>query len=267
MLDRIRVVMVNTSHAGNIGSAARAMKTMGLSSLWLVDPEDYPNGRAKADAMASGATDLLAEARVVATLDEALAGCVLVIGASARSRTVPWPWLDAERAAGTLLAQAQASGQDVAILFGRENSGLTNEELARCHFHTGIPANPEYPVLNVASAIQVICYELRRQWLAQQDRPVAATGNAEPQMQVESVRWDKPPATADDLERFFAHLEQTLLDLRFFVVDDPRQLLIRLRRLYLRARPDEVELRILRGVLAATQRAARSAGETPTRGD
>lgn len=263
MLDRIRVVMVNTSHAGNIGSAARAMKTMGLSSLWLVDPEDYPKGQAKADAMASGATDLLAQARVVATLDEALAGCGLVIGASARSRTVPWPWLTAERAATTLLAQAQAGDQNVAILFGRENSGLTNEELARCHFHTGIPANPEYPVLNVASAIQVICYELRRQWLAHQEQ----APDDSPQMQVECVRWDKPPATADDLERFFGHLEQTLLDLRFFVVDDPRQLLIRLRRLYLRARPDEVELRILRGVLAATQRVARAAGDASARGD
>lgn len=268
MLDRIRIVMVNTSHAGNIGSAARAMKTMGLSSLWLVDPVDYPKGRAKAEAMASGAVDVLDAARVVATLDEALAGCVLVMGASARSRTVPWPWLDAGRAATTLLDQSGAAGADVAVLFGREASGLTNEELARCHFHTGIPANPEYPVLNVASAIQVIAYELRKQWLDRGDAPPLPPEERDPGMLVERVRWDKPPASADDLERFFGHLEQTLLDLRFFVLDDPRQLLVRLRRLYLRARPDEVELRILRGVLAATQRAVAAAGgERPAKGE
>lgn len=261
MLERVRIVMVNTSHAGNIGSAARAMKTMGLSALWLVDPEDYPSGRAKAEAMASGATDLLASARIVPTLDEALAGCGLVIGASARSRTVPWPWLPAEAAATAALAQVPTG--DVAILFGREASGLTNEELARCHFHAGIPANPDYPVLNVASAIQVFCYELRRQWLARQEAPAAG---AAPQMQV-TCEWDKPPATADDMERFFAHLESTLLDLRFFVVDDPRQLLVRLRRLFLRARPDEVEMRILRGVLSAAQRAAREAGTPPAKGE
>lgn len=259
MLDRIRIVMVNPSHAGNVGSAARAMKTMGLSSLWLVNPVAYPNG--KEEAMASGATDLLAAARVVTSLDEAVAGCGLVIGASARSRTVPWPYLTAERAASTALAQAANS--EVAILFGREKSGLTNEELARCHFHVGIPANPEYPVLNVASAIQVLSYELRKQWLAAQDGEQAT----DPQMLVECVRWDKPPATADELERFFTHLETTLLDLRFFVVDDPRQLLVRLRRLFLRARPDEVELRILRGVLSSVQRVARTGGEPPTRGD
>lgn len=265
MLDRIRIVMVNTSHAGNIGSAARAMKTMGLSSLWLVGPEDYPKGRAKAEAMASGAVDVLDQARIVSRLDEALAGCVLVMGTSARSRTVPWPWLDAHGAAAALVDQSIAAGADVAVLFGREASGLTNEELGRCHFHLGIPANPEYPVLNVASAIQVVCYELRRHWLARQG---GVPGEDGPGMQVDRVRWDKPPATSDEMERFFGHLEQALLDLRFFVVDDPRQLLTRLRRLYLRARPDEVELRILRGVLAATQRAVSAAGdERPAKGE
>lgn len=264
MLARIRIVMVNTSHAGNIGSAARAMKTMGLSQLWLVAPEDFPAGRAKADAMASGATDLVAQARVVASLDEALAGCRLVLGASARSRTVPWPWLPAEQGATAALDQLAAADGDVALLFGREQSGLTNEELARCHFHTGIPANPDYPVLNVASAVQVLCYELRRQWLVREAAPAAPAG---PQLALAPVRWDKPAASADDLEKFFGHLEQTLLDLRFFVVDDPRQLLVRLRRLFLRAQLDEVELRILRGVLAAAQKAAKTAGDQPAGSD
>lgn len=259
MLDRIRIVMVNTSHAGNIGAAARALKTMGLRQLWLVDPvsfgaaDDGPDG-GRALAMAASATDVLDQARVVATLDEALAGCVLVLGASARVRTVPWPHLSAEKGAGTALAQAVHG--EVAIVFGRENSGLTNEELARCHFHVEIPGNPEYPVLNVAAAIQVLAYELRRQWLAAGAAPVT---ELPADMLIERVRWDKPPATADELEKFFSHLEKTLLDLNFYVVDDPRQLLVRLRRLFLRARPDEVELRILRGVLGAAQRAARAA--------
>ncbi|MFZ5724196.1 MAG: RNA methyltransferase [Pseudomonadota bacterium] len=277
MLDRIRIVMVNTSHAGNIGAAARAMKTMGLSQLWLVDPVTFagvaaadtegPHSGSREVAMASGAVDLLAQARVVATLDEALAGCTLVLGASARVRTVPWPHLMVDRGAATALEQLQTGAGDVAFVFGRENSGLTNEELARCHFHVEIPGNPVYPVLNVAAAIQVVAWELRRQWLAGQEAAPSA-GGAE--MTVERVRWDKPPATADELEKFFAHLEKTLLDLDFFVVDDPRQLLVRLRRLFLRARPDETEMKILRGILGAAQRAAgeaKAARGKPTAGD
>ncbi|MFP5439949.1 MAG: RNA methyltransferase [Gammaproteobacteria bacterium] len=273
MLDRIRIVMVNTSHAGNIGAAARAMKVMGLKQLWLVDPVTFtgvaagdpgagaegPHSGSREVAMASGAVDLLAAARVVTTLDEALAGCSLVLGASARVRTVPWPHLMADRGAATALEQLQVPGSgDVAFVFGRENSGLNNDELARCHFHVEIPGNPEYPVLNVAAAIQVIAWELRRQWLAGAGASSPADGR-HAEMTLERVRWDKPPATADELEKFFAHLEKTLLDLEFFVVDDPRQLLVRLRRLFLRARPDEVEMKILRGILGAAQRAAAAA--------
>lgn len=264
MLDRIRIVMVNTSHAGNIGAAARAMKTMGLVQLWLVDPVEFSpaDAHGRDFAMASGAVDLMAQARVVATLDEALAGCVLVLGASARVRTVPWPHLTSWKGAATALEQLRAPGVtgDVAIVFGRENSGLTNEELARCHFHVEIPGNPEYPVLNVAAAVQVLAYELRRQWLTA--GAVLPADGAQPEMLVERVRWDKPPASADELEKFFGHLEKTLLDLQFFVVDDPRQLLVRLRRLFLRARPDEVELRILRGILGAAQKAAHNAAKS-----
>lgn len=252
MLDRIRIVMVNTSHAGNIGSAARAMKTMGLSQLWLVEPLEFPARRDKANAMASSATDIVDQARLVATLDEALAGCRLVLGASARQRRIPWPHLDAEKGAANALAQANTG--DVAILFGREQSGLTNDELQRCHAHLEIPGNPDYPVLNVASAIQVVCYELRKQWLASNTLPVA---EGTPLMPVELVRWDDTPAAAEQLEQFFVHCEQTLLEIGFFEADTPKKLMARVRRLFLRARPDERELRMLRGMLSSAQDAAR----------
>lgn len=253
MLERIRIVMVNTSHAGNVGSAARAMKTMGLSNLWLVNPADFPGP--KADAMASGATDLLARAHVVSTLDEALAGCGLILGASARQRRIPWPHVDAEK--GAALALAQAVNSDIAILFGREQSGLSNDELQRCHAHVEIPGNPEYPVLNVASAIQVLCYELRKQWLKTQESSAHPEQNiAAASMPVELVRWDDVPATADKLDQFFVHCEQTLLEIGFFEAGTPKKLMARVRRLFMRARPDERELRMLRGILSSAQQAA-----------
>ncbi len=263
MLDRIRIVMVNTSHAGNIGSAARAMKTMGLSQLWLVTPEEFPKRKDKADAMASGATDLVEQARLVASLDEALDGCLLVLGASARQRRIPWPHVTAEKAATMALDQLAAAtpGGDIAILFGREQSGLTNDELQRCHAHLEIPGNPEYPVLNVASAIQVVCYELRKQWLAREAAPAADPV----QMPVELVRWDDVPASAEQLEQFFAHCEQTLLEIGFFEADTPKKLMSRVRRLFMRARPDEREMRMLRGILSSAQQAARDQSGTPPR--
>jgi tRNA (cytidine32/uridine32-2'-O)-methyltransferase len=251
MLDRIRIVMVNTSHAGNIGSAARAMKTMGLRHLWLVDPVEFPGRRDRAEAMASGAIDVLADASVVSSLDDAIAGCSLVLGASARQRRIPWPHFDAEK--GAALALAQSVTGSIAILFGREQSGLTNDELHRCHAHIEIPGNPEYPVLNVAAAIQVICYELRRQWLK------STEGNKvfNHQMPVELVRWDDNPASSEKLEQFFVHCEQALLDIGFFEADTPKKLMARVRRFFLRARPDERELRMLRGILASAQSASR----------
>jgi tRNA (cytidine32/uridine32-2'-O)-methyltransferase len=257
MLERIRIVMVSTSHAGNIGSAARAMKTMGLTQLWLVNPSGFPGP--KADAMAAGATDLLASAHVVASVDEAITGCGLVLGASARQRRIPWPHLHAGK--GAAMALAQAVNTDIAILFGREQSGLSNDELQRCHAHVEIPGNPEYPVLNVASAIQVICYELRKQWLEAQQ---TVAMNA-PLMPVELVRWDDVPASADRLEKFFVHCEQALLEIGFFEADTPKKLMARVRRLFLRARPDERELRMLRGMLSSAQEAARNGKLTQPR--
>lgn len=165
MLQNIRIVLVETSHTGNMGSVARAMKTMGLTNLWLVNPlvkTGLPGHR-----LAAGASDVIGNAQIVDTLDEALAGCSLVVGTSARSRTLPWPMLD-PRECG-LKSVAEAANTPVALVFGRERVGLTNDELQKCHYHVAIAANPEYSSLNLAMAVQVISYEVRMAWLATQE--------------------------------------------------------------------------------------------------
>jgi len=236
--DNIRIVLVNTSHPGNIGGAARAMKNMGLSRLYLVEPKEFPSE--KAVWRAAGALDVLDKAVVVETLDEAIEGCGLVVGTSARERRIPWPLVD-PRQCGERCWQ-EAGEHEVALLFGREDRGLTNEELHKCQYHVHIPANPEYSSLNLATAVQVLCYELRMAHLSQQEGgPLGKT------------EWDMPPAKSEALERYFEHLQQTLETLDFLNPDNPRQTMTRLRRLYHRIRPDEMELSILRGVLTATQ--------------
>lgn len=165
MLQNIRIVLVETSHTGNMGSVARAMKTMGLTNLWLVNPLVKPDSQAI--ALAAGASDVIGNAQIVDTLDEALAGCSLVVGTSARSRTLPWPMLD-PRECG-LKSVAEAANTPVALVFGRERVGLTNDELQKCHYHVAIAANPEYSSLNLAMAVQVIAYEVRMAWLATQE--------------------------------------------------------------------------------------------------
>jgi tRNA (cytidine32/uridine32-2'-O)-methyltransferase len=216
MLSNIRVVLVNTSHPGNIGAAARAMKTMGLGRLYLVEPKTYPD--AGATARASGADDVLASAQLCADVDEALQGCRFVIGASARSRSIPVPLVNPDECAQMLRTESETA--EVALLFGCERSGLSNAEIDRCHFLVQIPSNPEYSSLNLAAAVQIICYE---------DVPVAA----------------------DEMERFYTHLEETLVALDFLDRSNPRMLMRRLRRLYNRARPDTNEVNILRGILTA----------------
>ena len=234
----IRIVLVNTSHPGNIGGTARAMKNMGLGRLYLVAPQDYPSD--KAVWRSAGATDVLDNAVVVDTLDEAIAGCSLVVGTSARERRIPWPLLDPRQCGESVWAEA---GQhEVAIVFGREDRGLTNEELHKCNYHVHIPANPEYSSLNLATAVQVICYEVRMAYLHQ------AEGNTLPQHQ-----WDMPPADAGALDSYYQHLEQTLSELGFLDPANPKQTMTRLRRLYNRVRMDQMELNILRGVLTAMQ--------------
>lgn len=250
MYENIRIVMVNTTHPGNIGAAARALKTMGLSNLYLVSPLDYPN--ANATWRAAGATDILHQASVVESLEEALQGCSLVLGTSARQRRIPWPLLNA-RQAGDMVVR-QAGREQVAILFGREDRGLTNEELQQCHYHIEIPANEDYGVLNVASAIQVIAYEIRMAMLALVAQPKVSADL--PQMPIETVRWDENLATSREMALFFEHLEKTLTRLEFYEPDNPRQLMTRLRRLFMRARLDQMEMNILRGILRAVQEKA-----------
>lgn len=256
LLQNIRVVLVNTSHPGNIGGAARAMKNMGLSRLVLVDPEDFPS--VEALARASGADDILESAQVVGTLEEALVGCSLVLGTSARDRRIPWPLLDPRECGKTSVEQVQAGGE-VALVFGREYAGLTNEELQRCQFHVHIPSNPDFSSLNLAAAVQVLTYEVRMAWLAAEGLPSKVE-------KVETTAMlNAQPVTMDELELFYGHLESTLVEIGFLDPEKPRHLMSRLRRLYGRSGISKLEMNILRGILTETQKAAR--GEIQKRRD
>ncbi|QJQ94477.1 MULTISPECIES: tRNA (cytosine(32)/uridine(32)-2'-O)-methyltransferase TrmJ [Halomonadaceae] len=249
MLDRIRIVLIGTSHPGNIGGTARAMKNMGLSELALVAPRGEPRS-AEAISRASGADTILASARRVETLEEAVSDCTLVVGASARSRTLPWPMLT-PRALGQRLPSELASREArLALVFGREDTGLTNAELQRCHTHVHIPSNPDFSSLNLATAVQVLAYECRLAWLESEAQGTDSKAEEAPF----GIEWDNPPASHEELEHFFAHLERTLIEIDFHDPDRPRQLMARLRRLYLRARPDRMEVSILRGILTAVDK-------------
>lgn len=240
--ERIRIVLVNTTHPGNIGGAARAMKNMGLGRLVLVEPRRFPDE--EADWRAAGAQDVLQAAQVVATLEEAIADCQLVVGTSARGRRIPWPVSDPRRCAVEVQAAA-ARDEQVALVFGREDRGLTNEELQACNLHLHIPSHEDYPSLNLAMAVQVVAYELR----------MLALEGALPASPTDD--WDAPFSTVENMERFYRHLEETLVQIGFLDPAAPRQLMTRLRRLYGRVRLDEMELNILRGILTETQRVAR----------
>jgi tRNA (cytidine32/uridine32-2'-O)-methyltransferase len=240
MSDHIRIVLVNTTHPGNIGGVARAMKNMGVSDLCLVEPKSFPHP--DADARASGATDILEKARVVSTLDEALADCGLIFGTSARERHIPWPLVNPRELAA--IATPLEGKARVAILFGREDRGLTNEELQRCHHHVHIPAVESFSSLNIAAAVQVITYELRMAQVADQQ-------SARPQW---GTDWDIELAEQRELELMFEHLERTLVEIEFLDPNNPRQLMPRLRRLLQRAVPDKVEVNVLRGILTAIER-------------
>jgi tRNA (cytidine32/uridine32-2'-O)-methyltransferase len=237
-LSRIRIVLINTTHPGNIGATARAMKVMGLQHLHMVTPKTFPS--ADATAMASGADDLLQNAVLHDSLESALTGCSLVLGTSARLRSLPMPQMDLRKAAESALSEHE--GQDIAILFGRERYGLTNDEIQCCHQLVHIDTNPDYGSLNLAQAVQVMAYELR----------MAAVGEAG--SKIAPADW--VPVDAGQMELFFTHLEQTLLDISFLNPDQPKRLMARLRRLFNRARPDQNEINILRGILAASQKAA-----------
>ena len=244
----IRIVLVEPSHPGNIGGAARAMKTMGLADLAIVNPGRFPDPQAI--WRAAGAVDVVRGAGVFDRIDEAIADCGWVVGTSARSRRVPWPVATVDQFAEHL-AEEDLGGKPVAVLFGREDRGLSNEELERCNLHVVIPANPEYPSLNLAMAVQVVCYEILRALTR-----VANTdaGTEDPPAQDLPTDWDRSPATAADMAALDGHLGQVLSAMEFQDPKNPRLTMTRLRRMFARIRPDQTEVAILRGVLSRIER-------------
>lgn len=238
MLDNLRVILVNPSHPGNVGATARALKNMGISELWLLNPQDYLSPHAT--ARASGATDILAKAPVVNTLQEAVAGCEIILGTSARNRFLEKPVLTPRECATTICAAPKTR---FALLFGRERTGLTNEELSICHQQIIIPTNPEFSSLNLAAAVQLIAYELRVTALAEKTLAVL------PQREL---------AAADQLLGFYQHLEKTLIDIKFIDPKQPKLLMQRLQRLFNRALLDKKEINILRGILTSVDRRGKS---------
>jgi len=228
----IRIILVGTTHPGNIGAVARAMKNMGLSDLKLVAPRFFPHD--EANARASGAEDILHAASVVDSLEEAISDCTFIAGASARSRSIDWPGMAPRECAARLVKES--AHNTVAAVFGPEKSGLTNEHLDLCNTLLNIPTNPDFSSLNLAMAVQILSYELR------------LAASQVPQRQQEP---DSPPATAAELEYFYEHLEQVLHSSGFLDPDKPRLLMRRLRRLFVKAEPDKNEINILRGILTA----------------
>lgn len=235
LLANFRIVLCQTSHPGNIGAAARAMKTMGLHQLYLVQPKKFPH--AEADALSVGAVDILQAAHVCESLEHALTGCAFAIGLSARKRDLSHDLLSARQAANEA-AKIAASQQQVALVFGTEMSGLSNAELDLCHLLAMIPTNPDYSSLNLAAAVQVMSYELRLALMEDSaiDNPNAVV----------------PLASVDDVERMYEHLEETLIRIGFLNAAAPGRLMQRLRRMYARARLEKEEVNILRGILSAT---------------
>jgi len=236
LLSNFKVVLVETSHPGNIGAVARAMKNMGMDQLRLVAPKLFPH--ADATARASGADDVLRAAQVYASLQDAIADCQIVLGASARDRTISWPSVTARECAEKWVGVP--SRQNVALMFGRENSGLTNYELDLCHYLLRIPCNAEYSSLNLAAAVQVVCYEL---FVASNREQVSTIGD----------RGEEPLATAEQMEAFYQHLHQTMADIGFLHPERSKSIMRRLRRVFNRTQLDTKELDILRGILRFSQ--------------
>ena len=235
-LENIKIVMVETTHPGNIGAAARAMKNMCLSQLVLVNPK-CPIGE-RAYSRGSGANNILDERVLVDTLPEAVSDCRLVVGTSARLRSLAWPELTPESLAQKI--GVSSDDEKVAIVFGREHAGLTNEELKHCNYTVTIPTNPDFSSLNVASAIQVVSYEVYKIFNAEIDQDIPEN--------------HEPIADGAELEGYFAHLEQVLISTDFLNKDNPRQMMKRLRRLYQRAEPSKNEVNILRGILSSVEK-------------
>ena len=236
ILNNIRIVLVHTTHPGNIGAAARAMKTMGLQNLYLVQPKVFPDEIAM--ARAKQAEDILNNAVVVDSLAEAIADCTLVLGTSARPRNLAWPTLTAAQAGERVIQEA--NNQQVALVFGRERTGLTNEELQQCHYQLHIPANPDYSSLNLAAAVQVVAYEVYHRYISTTKTALA----------------NEPTELANtaELAGLYEHLTRVLTQIDYLDPEQPGHIIPRLQRLYNRARLDKVEINILRGILTAVQK-------------
>ena len=239
MLENIRIVLVNTSHPGNIGAAARAMKNMGLVRLYLVEPKEHPGFESY--SRAAGADDVLGDAVITESLADALNGCVWVAGTSARERAVQWSLHDPRECAAMCLERSRLG--DVAIVFGRERTGLTNEELELCNGLVHIPTNPEYSSLNVAAAVQVLCYEVRLAFLANTGLNKVAR-----KMQKEDM-----PASTEQLDDMYRHMYQMMEDVHFFGKTNPEVIMRRLKSLFNRAQTSKREVAILRGIFSAAQ--------------
>jgi len=251
----VRIILMRTTHPGNIGAVARAMKNMGLNQLCLVNGADESTQEAR--RRAAGAENILESAVVTSSIDEALDGVQLVIGASARSRKMVWPLMNPRDCASLIKKNVFDSGStsptQVALLFGQEASGLSNEELQRCHYHVNIPAVADFSSLNLAMAVQLVCYEIRMAMLL--DNSDAAPNQLTSSiLSSEDEGWDEPAAAVEDVEGFFRHLEDTLIKIGFHDPENPRLLMARMRRLYQRAHLDKMEVNILRGILSASQK-------------
>ena len=235
LLNSVKVVLVGTTHPGNIGATARAMKNMGILDLALVEPKEFPSDVATFRSKA--AKDILEKASVHTSLEEAISECELVVGTSARGRTVPWPVLNPREAAEEM-HKSSLNGK-VAIVFGREDRGLTNEELGLCNFHVHIPSDPEYSSLNLSQAVQILAYEIRLSYL--QDR------------HVNKEYWDVELANNEQTERLINHMDELMQEVDFYDVENPRKLLVRVRRFFKRSKIDVMEANIFRGLFATIQ--------------
>jgi tRNA (cytidine32/uridine32-2'-O)-methyltransferase len=236
LLNSVKVVLVGTTHPGNIGATARAMKNMGILDLALVEPKEFPSDVATFRSKA--AKDILEKASVHTSLEEAISECELVVGTSARGRTVPWPVLNPREAAEEM-HKSSLNGK-VAIVFGREDRGLTNEELGLCNFHIHIPSDPEYSSLNLSQAVQILAYEIRLSYL--QDR------------HVNKESWDVELANNEQTERLINHMDELMHEVDFYDVENPRKLLVRVRRFFKRSKIDVMEANIFRGLFATIQK-------------
>ncbi|MFT5707419.1 MAG: tRNA (cytidine32/uridine32-2'-O)-methyltransferase [Oceanospirillaceae bacterium] len=240
MLTNIKIVLVETTHSGNIGGVARAMKNMGMQDLVLVAPKFFPSD--DATARAAGASDILESATIVDTLSSAIADCELVFATSARERHIPWPIMDPREMASVVKSAKHADhNKQIAIVFGREDRGLTNEELHLCQYHVCIPSITEFSSLNIAAAVQVIVYELRMSSITTESGGLPQWG----------TQWDAPLADQQELELMFEHLEATMTKTGFLDPQNPRQFMTRFRRLLMRALPDKIEVNIIRGMLTS----------------